>query len=68
MDYKKEYLIYKKKYLELKKKIQNKQSGGMDHLSNEVLQPSYLNFGPTDGYVVDSDNELQQQLSYTKNF
>lgn len=59
MDYKNGYLFYKKKYLELKKELERKaQKGG----ASNALQPSYLNFGPHDGSVVDSDQELQQQL------
>lgn len=57
MDYKKSYLYYKKKYLELKQKM-NQQHGG----NNTPLQPSYLNFGPNDGFVVDSDDELLKNI------
>ena len=55
-NYREKYLFYKKKYIDLKKEIAQKQQGG------GKLEPTYLNYGPNDGYVVDSDKQLELQL------
>lgn len=51
-NYHEKYMYYKRKYIELKKEIaQRKQLVGGN-------KPTYLQYGPTDSYVIDSDQEF----------
>lgn len=62
-DWKAEYLKMKKQYLDLKKQYQRKlaQNGGNNSdLGN--ITPNYLKYGPTDGSLVDSDEQVKQTI------